>query len=92
MDYTPFINHTVFKFVLYIKSFFQSALVQAIFSRNTEEVTFLLNQDEDVNSLVILSHINSSTVLLSCNFACSDFRSNVKLSNEHEWFRKVSLL
>uniref|UniRef100_A0A3B4WTX7 Ankyrin repeat domain 52 n=1 Tax=Seriola lalandi dorsalis TaxID=1841481 RepID=A0A3B4WTX7_SERLL len=37
--------------VLHVKSLFQSPLVQAIFSRNTEEVTFLLNQEEDVNSL-----------------------------------------
>lgn len=86
MNYTQFFSHTVFKFVFQIKSFFQSALVQAIFSRNTEEVTFLLNQNEDVNSLVILSHINSSTVLLSCYVAYSDFRLNVKMSNEHEWF------
>lgn len=35
----------------------QSPLVQAIFNRNTEEVTFLLNHEEDVNSLVTLSHI-----------------------------------
>uniref|UniRef100_A0A8C2ZSI4 Ankyrin repeat domain 52 n=1 Tax=Cyclopterus lumpus TaxID=8103 RepID=A0A8C2ZSI4_CYCLU len=41
--------------VLHVTSLFQSPLVQAIFSRNAEEVTFLLNHDEDVNSLVILS-------------------------------------
>uniref|UniRef100_A0A8D3CPD4 Ankyrin repeat domain 44 n=1 Tax=Scophthalmus maximus TaxID=52904 RepID=A0A8D3CPD4_SCOMX len=37
--------------VLHVKSLFQSPMVQAIFSRNTEEVTFLLNHKEDVNSL-----------------------------------------
>uniref|UniRef100_A0A8C2ZVY6 Ankyrin repeat domain 52 n=1 Tax=Cyclopterus lumpus TaxID=8103 RepID=A0A8C2ZVY6_CYCLU len=37
--------------VLHVTSLFQSPLVQAIFSRNAEEVTFLLNHDEDVNSL-----------------------------------------
>lgn len=36
--------------------FFQSPLVQAIFSRDTEEVTFLLNHNEDASSLVMLSH------------------------------------
>uniref|UniRef100_A0A8C9X0H3 Ankyrin repeat domain 52 n=1 Tax=Sander lucioperca TaxID=283035 RepID=A0A8C9X0H3_SANLU len=34
-----------------VSSLFQSPLVQAIFSRNAEEVTFLLNHNEDVNSL-----------------------------------------
>lgn len=45
----------------------QSPLVQAIFSRKTEEVAFLLNHNEDVNSLVILSLINSAIMLL---FVC----------------------
>uniref|UniRef100_A0A8D3CJX0 Ankyrin repeat domain 44 n=1 Tax=Scophthalmus maximus TaxID=52904 RepID=A0A8D3CJX0_SCOMX len=49
--------------VLHVKSLFQSPMVQAIFSRNTEEVTFLLNHKEDVNSLVILSHINSAVIM-----------------------------
>lgn len=39
---------------LCVKSLSQSPLVQAIFSRNAEEVTFLLSHNEDVNSLVIL--------------------------------------
>uniref|UniRef100_A0AAQ5YZ00 Ankyrin repeat domain 52 n=1 Tax=Amphiprion ocellaris TaxID=80972 RepID=A0AAQ5YZ00_AMPOC len=41
---------------------FQSPLVQAIFSRNTEDVTFLLDHKEDVNSLVVLS-INSPVMM-----------------------------
>uniref|UniRef100_A0AAQ4NW16 Ankyrin repeat domain 52 n=1 Tax=Gasterosteus aculeatus aculeatus TaxID=481459 RepID=A0AAQ4NW16_GASAC len=42
--------------VLLVPPLFQSPLVQAIFSRNAEEVTFLLNSNEDVNSLVRLHH------------------------------------
>lgn len=49
-----------------VSSLFQSPLVQAIFSRNAEEVTFLLNHNEDVNSLVILSHVNSALMLFFC--------------------------
>lgn len=41
--------------------FFQSPLVQAIFSRDVEEVTFLLNHNEDASSLVILSHYHVTT-------------------------------
>uniref|UniRef100_A0A7N6AAS7 Ankyrin repeat domain 52 n=1 Tax=Anabas testudineus TaxID=64144 RepID=A0A7N6AAS7_ANATE len=37
--------------MLSVKCLPQSPLVQAIFSRNAEEVTFLLNHNEDVNSL-----------------------------------------
>lgn len=36
--------------------FFQSPLVQAIFSRDTEEVTFLLDHNQDASSLVRLPH------------------------------------
>lgn len=61
-------NHNEFfiLFILHFKSLFQSPLVQAIFSRNTEEVTFLLNHNEDVSSPVILSHI--TVTLQSCCF------------------------
>lgn len=41
--------------------FFQSPLVQAIFSRHVEEVEFLLNNNEDASSLVILSHYHVTT-------------------------------
>lgn len=49
--------------LLYVKSLSQSPLVQAIFSRNSEEVTFLLNHEEDVNSLVILPHNNAPVMM-----------------------------
>lgn len=41
--------------------FFQSPLVQAIFSRDAEEVTFLLNHNQDASSLVMLSHYRATT-------------------------------
>lgn len=40
---------------------FQSPLVQAIFSRDAEEVASLLNHNEDATSLVILSHYRTNT-------------------------------
>uniref|UniRef100_A0A8C2ZX97 Ankyrin repeat domain 52 n=1 Tax=Cyclopterus lumpus TaxID=8103 RepID=A0A8C2ZX97_CYCLU len=61
--------------VLHVTSLFQSPLVQAIFSRNAEEVTFLLNHDEDVNSLelnIIQTHKNKRLTLLLLSVTGAD--------------------
>lgn len=56
-----------FKCSLSVLHLCQSPLVQAIFSRNAEEVTFLLNHEDDVNSLVILVHFNSAIRMCFAN-------------------------
>lgn len=54
--YIVFLFLNAIKFWIKNMLFFpQSPLVQAIFSRDTEEVTFLLNHNEDASSLVMLS-------------------------------------